>query len=815
MSFSAESLSSLYVHRSKEEQSSDPDATSAVRWRARLPPVRAGLRTALLLAVWALACENPLAPDPCGPIPQVTVHVGETSSVTACFNDPNGDMLSYTVASSNRSVATATVAGATITVSGVAPGSATVRLTARDPGGLQGQQSFQVMVPNRAPQIRGTPPSITVQVGESATVEVSQYFTEPDGEMLTYTAVSSDAEVAAVSVAGSAITVTAEAKGSATITITATDPGGLSATQSFRMTVPNRPPVPVGAIDAQTIEVGQSATLDAAVYFSDPDGDPLTYTVTSSNSGVARGSVRESTLTIAAVAAGRATLTVTASDQDGSAQQTFRVTVPNRAPRRVGSIPAQTIEVGERATVNASRYFSDPDGDALTYTATSSNSSVARASASGSTVTITAARAGSATITVTARDPEGLSATQQVRVTVPQPNRAPRRVGSIPAQTIEVGERTTVNASRYFSDPDGDALTYTATSSNSSVARASASGSTVTITAARAGSATITVTARDPEGLSATQQVRVTVPQPNRAPRRVGSIPAQTIEAGERATVNASRYFSDPDGDALTYTATSSNSSVARTSVSGFTVTITAASDGSATVRVTATDPDGLSATQSFAITVEGAGNRSPATVGSIAAKSVNVGESVNVNVSSYFNDPDGDALTYTARSSNTGVVTASVSGSTVTMTGVAVGSATVRVTATDPGDLSATQSFTVTVQSGGGQAMTVEIESCTGTLLVPGTQVYRITITGTVRANRAVTFVRATGYVNGVLLGVDLLGSIAAGQSEDFSITGVHTLTQTTARCEVRVEGRTAGATAGRELRVRASAQSGIRGVS
>ena len=675
-----------------------------------------------MLALWAVACENPLAPDPCGPIPAVTVHVGETSSVTACFNDPNGDVLSYTVASSNPSVATATVAGAAVTVSGVAPGGATVTLTARDPGGLQGQQSFQVMVPNRAPQTRGTPPSITVQVGKSATVEVSQYFTEPDGEILTYTAVPSDAEVAAVSVAGSAITVTAEAKGSAAVTITATDPGGLSATQSFRMTVPNRPPVPVGTIDAQTIGVSQSVTLDAAVYFSDPDGDPLTYTVASSNSGVARGSVRESTLTIAAVAAGRATLTVTASDQDGSAQQTFRVTVPNRAPQRVGSIPAQTIEVGERATVDASRYFSDPDGDALTYTARSSNSSVARASVSGSTVTITATRAGSATITVTARDPEGLSATQQVRVTVPQPNRAPRRVGSIPAQTIEVGERATVDASRYFSDPDGDALTYTATSSNSSVARASVSGSTVTITAA---------------------------------------------------------------------------------------------GDGSATVRVTATDPGGLSATQSFAITVESAGNQPPATVGSIGAKSVNAGESVRVDASSYFNDPDGDALTYTARSSNTGVATASVSGSTVTVTGVADGSATVRVTATDPGGLSATQSFTVTVQSGGGQGLTVEIESCTATLLVPGTQVYRITITGTVRANRAVTFVRATGYINGVLLGVDLLGSIAAGESEDFSITGIHTLTQTTARCYVEVEGRTVGATAGRELRVHTSAQSGIRGVS
>ncbi len=255
------------------------------------------LRTAFLLVAWAVACESPLAPDPCGPIPEVTVHVGETSSVTACFNDPNGDMLSYTVASSNPSVATATVAGAAVTVSGVAPGSATVTLTARDPGGLQGQQSFAVTVPNRSPQPSGTPPNVTVRVGAAAMVDAAQYFTDPDGEALTYTASSSDGEVAGVSIAGSSVTVTAQAKGSATVTITARDPGGLSATQSFRFTVPNRSPAAVGTLQPQTVEVGQSATLDVAASFSDPDGDALTYTAASSIPAVARTSVSGSAVT--------------------------------------------------------------------------------------------------------------------------------------------------------------------------------------------------------------------------------------------------------------------------------------------------------------------------------------------------------------------------------------------------------------------------------------------------------------------------------------------------------------------------------------
>ena len=91
----------------------------------------------------------------------------------------------------------------------------------------------------------------------------------------------------------------------------------------------------------------------------------------------------------------------------------------NRAPRASGSIPAQTLSVGGRAaSVNVAQYFTDPDGDALTYTARSSRTGVVTAAVSGSTVTLAPVAAGTATVTVTARDPGGLSATQSIAVTV-------------------------------------------------------------------------------------------------------------------------------------------------------------------------------------------------------------------------------------------------------------------------------------------------------------------------------------------------------------------------------------------------------------
>jgi len=194
-------------------------------------------RLAFLLILALAACESPLAPDACGPIPQVTVNAGETATVTACFNDPNGDMLVYSATSSNPGVAIVSNSGANVTVSAVSPGSASVTVTASDPGGLQGEQRFQVVVPNRPPVAWETIPDIEMFVGDTVEGDAAELFTDPDGDTLSYTASTSDAGVVSVSVSGSTVTVAAVAAGSATLTVTATDPGGLSAQTAASLTV--------------------------------------------------------------------------------------------------------------------------------------------------------------------------------------------------------------------------------------------------------------------------------------------------------------------------------------------------------------------------------------------------------------------------------------------------------------------------------------------------------------------------------------------------------------------------------------------------
>ena len=109
----------------------------------------------------------------------------------------------------------------------------------------------------------------------------------------------------------------------------------------------------------------------------------------------------------------------------------------------------------------------------------------------------------------------------------------------------------------------------------------------------------------DPEGLDDTATVTVVVWPVNDAPYAIGAIPSQHVEeGGESASVELTPYFGDVDDLVLTYAAVSSNEDAVSVSVTGATLTLVPVVTGEAVVTVTASDAEGLSATQVFAVTV-------------------------------------------------------------------------------------------------------------------------------------------------------------------------------------------------------------------
>ncbi len=371
------------------------------------------------------------------------------------FTDPDGDVLTYGAASSDVTIASVAVSGSVLTIAGVASVAAAVTATATDGGGLSAQQSFAVTVPNRAPEAVGEIGDLEIAVDSVAELDVAAYFADPDGDDLEFGAASSDTTRVRVAVSGSVLTIAGVASGVAAVTVTATDGGGLSARQSFAVTVPNRAPEEDGEIVEMENAVDSVAELDVAAYFADQDGDDLEFGAVSSDTTRVRVAVSGSVLTVAGVASGTAVLTVTATDGGGlSARQSFAVTVPNRAPEVTDTIPPQILTVGETRSWAGFEYFADPDGDPLTLTAGTTDASVVQASVSGDELEILAVAPGKAIVTFTATDPEGLGVSQSIEVTSEIPGSV--LISSVAPAVLLEGEQATISGSGFSSVPGGN-----------------------------------------------------------------------------------------------------------------------------------------------------------------------------------------------------------------------------------------------------------------------------------------------------------------------------------------------------------------------
>ena len=384
----------------------------------------------------------------------------------------------------------------------------------------------------------------------------------------------------------------------------------------------NRAPTVVSAIGNATI-VNESGSNQVSLsgVFSDPDSDSLAITAESSDTATATVSVAAdgSSLTVTAKARGTATITVTANDgRGGTVSDTFTVTV-KAAPVVASTISdVSGLEAGATQDISLSGTFSDADNDPLTITASSSDTAKATVSVAsdGSKLTLSGVAQGTATVTVTAQDSDGNRVSDAFSVAVVQipeppqqeePNQAPTVSSAIDDDTIlsESGTRQ-VSLSGVFSDADSDSLTITAGSSDEAVATVSVASdsSSLTVNAQARGTATVTVTANDGRGGTVEDEFTIKV---KAAPTVASAISdVSGLEAGSTQDVSLSGVFSDADGDALTFTADTSDSTVADAILFQGTLTVIAVADGTATITVTARDSDGNTLSDTFDVSVVG-----------------------------------------------------------------------------------------------------------------------------------------------------------------------------------------------------------------
>ena len=126
----------------------------------------------------------------------------------------------------------------------------------------------------------------------------------------------------------------------------------------------NRPPAAAGTLPDRALNLPGTLDVDVSAAFVDPDGDALTYAVSSSAPSVVTVSAAGARVTLTAVSAGTATIRVTAMDRGGlSAAQAFTVLVWTGAtgrftddPIRPGVTPVRAIHFTElRAHIDSLR----------------------------------------------------------------------------------------------------------------------------------------------------------------------------------------------------------------------------------------------------------------------------------------------------------------------------------------------------------------------------------------------------------------------------------------------------------------------------
>ncbi len=601
-----------------------------------------------------------------------------------------------------------------------------MRVVARDPAGASAQGVFTVGL-NRPPV---GPATLSQMVGVNANFSVQLYgFSDPDGQALTWSAVGlpSGVSLSPSGVLSGRLTT----PGNRTFTVTVTDTGGLTASATMTLTTGNTAPTYVGGLPsslAPAFGAPFSWQVPAGA-FSDPNGDPLTYsmnqlvetpiwdqetgqwwTYVEERPLPAWLSFNASTRTLTGTPPDMTTLRlqVIASDPAGlSTSREVLLAPSNGAPVVVTPPSNQSATRGASYSWQVpADTFADGDGDPLTWSATNLPPGLTF-SPSTRVISGVPTTQGSWTVTLSVSDGRGGTASTTFTLSVGAPaNQAPVVVTPPPNRTATQGSFFSWQVpADTFADGDGDPLTWSATNLPPGLTF-SPSTRVISGVPTTQGSWTVTLSVSDGRGGTASASFTLTVgAAANQQPVVVTPPPAQSATVGQPwSWTLPAGTFGDPDGDALTYTASgmpvwmSFNGS---TRAFGGTPTVA----GTSTVTVTASDGRGGSVSTTFTVTVAAAPtDRPPVVVNPWGTFGATVGDYLDFTIAGIFSDPDGQTLTF-GQSGKPGWLT--FTPATGRFHGTvpqfaAWRSFYVTITATDPGGLSASSAFEIYVEGDG-----------------------------------------------------------------------------------------------------------------
>ncbi len=421
-------------------------------------------------------------------------------------------------------------------------GDKTVTIMVSDGKGVTGRASFTILVQdaNRPPE--GSIANETIFEGERLNLYLKAFAYDPDGDGIFFELLEGPG-----SVEGDSYTYEPdfESAGLKEVKIKVSDSNGEEKILVFEIDVVdvNRAPVAVLPSIAASIKETFTLGLDLKSFFTDPDGEELSFAILEGPGSIEGGNYK---YTPSYNDQGEKTVTIVARDSSGlSANLPIIISVMdlNRSPRIL--LSDKMIDEGANLVVDLRMQSIDLDGDELTFTLMEGPGSVENA-----IYTFEPSFDESGDHTVTIQVSDGLaSVTGEFMVEVVDVNRTPETTIKEIKSSIREGFSLGMNLTTFFSDPDGDELTL----SLEGPGTLEGNGYTYSPGYEDSGEKFILVTASDGRGGGVTLPIIITVLDVNRLPEIKEPFPEVTLEEGKTVEIELGDFISDPDGDDLLF----------------------------------------------------------------------------------------------------------------------------------------------------------------------------------------------------------------------------------------------------------------------
>ena len=319
------------------------------------------------------------------------------SDIVVASGNPNaqiytvgGGAAPYSATSSNATVASASLLGDSLKITGLMAG--TANIVVLDKSGVRLTIAVTVPTVSNLALFTTSPSAVTVAIGASPGYSVG-------GGVGPYTATSSNANVATVLLAGNNFTISGIVTGSANIVVREST----GAVVTLVVTVPVASTLALFTTAPSTITVAIGASPGYSV-----GGGIGPYTAISNNAGIAITSLMDSNLAITGVAVGSAIISV--RDNAGTVVNINVI---------IGTAPLGITPNGATGTVN-DRLVATITGGTAPFRASAGNIDVASASVSnGNQLNITLKQVGTTAITVLDINNQSIPYTLTVNATTP------------------------------------------------------------------------------------------------------------------------------------------------------------------------------------------------------------------------------------------------------------------------------------------------------------------------------------------------------------------------------------------------------------